>query len=1055
MSFSTRQLLPFLGASTFILIPTLASAAPTKPPVKKPASSTARAKSQAARPSVAAPSLTLGNWDYEFEEDELEDRWSWRGQITNGGNGEGRIVFDWKDTKNYNLLQIISAGTTRKLSVWQIQNGIPINKGQINQSSGKEITLQRVGQNIRVLVNGEQLLSTPLPTKGSQFGVAATGKFSLDSGGVQPTAPVEMRDDFMRAEGPEDKEVPGEWLTEGEWKTSGTLGPKSDVSLNPNPFVFRAGGNSSPKGIESVAKAGKWFWSDYAVSVSLRATQTDENTPLIASIGAYLQSNGNILRSEIDFKEGVARLLSGNKVLAQSAPFDVGIGQWHRVRFEPGPGVARLIVDGIERVKAPSKLAQGQFTLAATTGGGNYVDYDDVRVAEGGKGDFFQGESALPQRFAKDRLMQYWANEARSWKRAESGVWWHIGDFFGDSTISLPIPKLEIGQGVGLVRGQSNTAAYTADNSRITLTRTQNGYLIEVNGYGNYKFSKTLSPAEVEGKNLTVALKQQTKSTLFDRQISLDDKVIRVDSLTSSGNKIGILPLQNSSPLPPPATKPLTIYSTTYGREGQTVIGVNLTPVTEEIRRQAALPDATGVIIDHVDEESPALKAGILPGDVVRAVNDSKVVDVNTMRSAIGAVRPGTRIKIDVLRAQPEKSGLDWGNCIARTPNSMDYSFTTAPVDWRATRGKWEISERWTCSPQWSFFAGTDDIVPTLWSRYATTGDWTLEAYLATPMDQARGERSPTDINVTVGGDGVNLASGYSFMFAAHGRSENQIRRGDNIAFKKPFEMPAGVGDTHQDWFYVRIEKRTIDGKNQFKWIVNGREIASYTDQKPLADGGRIAFWTKNGGLSIARVRLWHSGIKNIDTPFMPRVVNANAVQNDLGIWSPRGQGRETSANIQLISDAAKPVTTPATTEKTLKFTNPQSGGDWTVYVTREPFSAQKLGILEWEYKITSEARVNLYAKVEGIWREITFAGLGVPSDGANNLGAVPNFINDGTWQRARFDLQAGLKRQGINSSQIDALAFAAPNIDYLQAGLGGNKQGASWFLRNFRARQD
>jgi hypothetical protein len=141
MSFSTRQLLPFLGASTFILIPTLASAAPTKPPVKKPASSTARAKSQAARPSVAAPSLTLGNWDYEFEEDELEDRWSWRGQITNGGNGEGRIVFDWKDTKNYNLLQIISAGTTRKLSVWQIQNGIPINKGQINQSSGKEITL--------------------------------------------------------------------------------------------------------------------------------------------------------------------------------------------------------------------------------------------------------------------------------------------------------------------------------------------------------------------------------------------------------------------------------------------------------------------------------------------------------------------------------------------------------------------------------------------------------------------------------------------------------------------------------------------------------------------------------------------------------------------------------------------------------------------------------------------------------------------------------------------------------------------------------------------------
>jgi hypothetical protein len=227
-----------------------------------------------------------------------------------------------------------------------------------------------------------------------------------------------------------------------------------------------------------------------------------------------------------------------------------------------------------------------------------------------------------------------------------------------------------------------------------------------------------------------------------------------------------------------------------------------------------------------------------------------------------------------------------------------------------------------------------------------------------------------------------------------------------------------------------------------------------------LADKGHLAFWTQNGGLSIARMRLWNAGLRKpqsnsraLEAPAIVTAQNPAPIANPLGTWSARGAGRESSARLMLVSEPRakeqKPV--PA-----LKIVNPRSGGDWTTYVTRTPFNPTSHPILEWDYRVPSGVKLNLYALVDNVWREITFTSPGpTPESGDRlQLGSVAGVKADDQWHHASFDLGAALKSKSLTGSPVEALAFAAPNRDYQRAGLGGNHRGATYWLRDFKARK-
>jgi serine protease Do len=84
-------------------------------------------------------------------------------------------------------------------------------------------------------------------------------------------------------------------------------------------------------------------------------------------------------------------------------------------------------------------------------------------------------------------------------------------------------------------------------------------------------------------------------------------------------------------------------------------LGISMNDVTPENSSFFNLPDATGAIISQVTPDSPASKAGLKPGDVLRQLNGTKVANGSAIQVAVSQIRPGSTIDLGILRdGKPE-----------------------------------------------------------------------------------------------------------------------------------------------------------------------------------------------------------------------------------------------------------------------------------------------------------------------------------------------------------------------------------------------------------------
>ena len=85
-------------------------------------------------------------------------------------------------------------------------------------------------------------------------------------------------------------------------------------------------------------------------------------------------------------------------------------------------------------------------------------------------------------------------------------------------------------------------------------------------------------------------------------------------------------------------------------------LGITITPghVARRLRRAVGLPDAEGVLIREVAEDSPAARAGLAPGDLIVAASDQPVRTVDDLSSALQTA--GDTIELNVLRGTDERS---------------------------------------------------------------------------------------------------------------------------------------------------------------------------------------------------------------------------------------------------------------------------------------------------------------------------------------------------------------------------------------------------------------
>jgi serine protease Do len=91
-------------------------------------------------------------------------------------------------------------------------------------------------------------------------------------------------------------------------------------------------------------------------------------------------------------------------------------------------------------------------------------------------------------------------------------------------------------------------------------------------------------------------------------------------------------------------------------------LGISMNDVTPDNASFFNLPDATGAIVSQVTPDSPAGRAGLQSGDVLREIDGKKIDNGSTLQVAVSEMTPGTAIELGILRdGKPQTLHLNVG----------------------------------------------------------------------------------------------------------------------------------------------------------------------------------------------------------------------------------------------------------------------------------------------------------------------------------------------------------------------------------------------------------
>jgi serine protease Do len=133
----------------------------------------------------------------------------------------------------------------------------------------------------------------------------------------------------------------------------------------------------------------------------------------------------------------------------------------------------------------------------------------------------------------------------------------------------------------------------------------------------------------------------------------VDGNVIGVNTaiFSPSGGSVGI-----AFAIPASTVKSVVAQLKDKGAVVRGWIGVAIQPVTKDLADSLGLKKVEGALVAEPQTGSPAVKAGIESGDVIVKVNDQPVVNARDLSRTIGAMPPGTSVKLVLIRKGQEKT---------------------------------------------------------------------------------------------------------------------------------------------------------------------------------------------------------------------------------------------------------------------------------------------------------------------------------------------------------------------------------------------------------------
>jgi serine protease Do len=136
---------------------------------------------------------------------------------------------------------------------------------------------------------------------------------------------------------------------------------------------------------------------------------------------------------------------------------------------------------------------------------------------------------------------------------------------------------------------------------------------------------------------------------LFD----LGGRVIGINTaiFTPNGGNVGI-----GFAIPAAQAEPIIDQLRSSGHVTRGYLGVTIQGMDQAIARGLGLENTKGALVASVVPDSPAARAGLVPGDVIVGIDGQTVDHVKDLTRAVAAVAPGQTTHLDVLRNGERRS---------------------------------------------------------------------------------------------------------------------------------------------------------------------------------------------------------------------------------------------------------------------------------------------------------------------------------------------------------------------------------------------------------------
>jgi len=115
--------------------------------------------------------------------------------------------------------------------------------------------------------------------------------------------------------------------------------------------------------------------------------------------------------------------------------------------------------------------------------------------------------------------------------------------------------------------------------------------------------------------------------------------------LSGSGGNIGI-----GFAIPVNMARQVMDHLVEYGEVRRGRLGVTVQDLTPDLAQAFGLDQTRGAVVAQVEPGSAAERAGLKEGDVVLRVNDRRIRNATELRNAIGLLRVGSQLTLDVVR---------------------------------------------------------------------------------------------------------------------------------------------------------------------------------------------------------------------------------------------------------------------------------------------------------------------------------------------------------------------------------------------------------------------